>query len=72
MILKDQIKRYEAINGQEAFNLLIDHILGKDWTVVDPMNQDQVNVVALNEIVAKYDNLKRTPWNRFLNWLKSK
>lgn len=72
MILKDQIKRYEAINGQEAFNLLIDHILGKDWTVVDPMNQDQVNVIALNEIVAKYDNLKRTPWNRFLNWLKSK
>ena len=67
----------DPISGQEAFDKLVEHILGKDWYVVMPMSRDQVNNVALEEIKDKYDRLSgkklkddlKNGWNNFLKGL---
>lgn len=33
---------------------VIDMLLGKDWYVVDPLSQQQVNTIAIDEIKRKY------------------
>ena len=33
---------------------VIDMLLGKDWYVVDPLSQSQVNTIAIEEIKRKY------------------
>lgn len=39
---------------QEALNELIVYFLGKDWYVVDPLGQTQVNAIAVYEIKHKF------------------
>ena len=43
-----------VIDGQTAFNELVEHFLGKDWYVVDPLSTEQVNLQALFEIERVY------------------
>lgn len=66
----------EPISGQDAFNEIIDYILGKDWYVVESMSTDQVNRIALEEIKGKYDLLTgrkfKENWNKIINNLKFK
>ncbi len=42
-------------NPQEAFNIIIDTFLGENWYVVDPLNTQQTNTLALDEILYKYN-----------------
>ena len=43
-----------GISDSEFRVFIIDYLLGKNWYVVDPLGQDQVNEIALIEILEKY------------------
>ena len=40
--------------AQDAVNKLTEHFLGKDWYVVDPLSNMQVNPIIVYEIERKY------------------
>lgn len=44
----------KGTDAQEALNILIEHFLGDDWYIVDPLGVSQVNSVAVLEILQKY------------------
>ena len=48
----------KGITDSEFRKLIIMYLLGNDWYIADPIAQDQVNEVALNEILYKYLNKK--------------
>lgn len=64
----------DPTSGQEAFNQVMDYILGKDWYVADSMPTDQVNTIAVEEIKAKWDKATnrelRDKWNKMIDKLK--
>lgn len=43
-----------GITDREFANFIIEYLLGKDWYVADPLGHNQVNQVALEEILDKY------------------
>jgi hypothetical protein len=43
-----------GISDAEFVKFIIDYLLGRDWYVVDPLSHDQVNEVALKEILKNY------------------
>ena len=43
-----------GISDAEFREFIIDYLLGRDWYVVAPLPQNQVNEIALNEILKKY------------------
>ena len=47
----------KLLSDKEVRQELIDYILGKDWYVVDPISQEQLNVIAVEEIKNKFDRL---------------
>lgn len=52
-----EMKPLEPMSDRQAMQELIDYILGKDWYVVDPLSNDQVNAIAVEEIKKKFDLL---------------
>ena len=48
-----EMKPLEPMSDRQAMQELIDYILGKDWYVVDPLSQAQVNAIAVEEIKGK-------------------
>ena len=42
-----------------SLNILIEHFLGKDWYVIDPLSPDQIYTVAIYDILEKYKGKKR-------------
>ena len=71
-----EMKPLEPMSDRQAMQELIDYILGKDWYVVDPLNQAQVNAIAVEEIKRKWDMLTnkklKDKWNNVINKLKFK
>lgn len=76
----DEIMNYKYINREDKDNIfgvgitdsefrqfMIDYMLGKDWYVVDPLSQTQVNEIALYEILEKYSKKYR---KEHKNWKK--
>ena len=68
----DEIMNYKYINREDKDNIfgvgitdsefrqfIIDYLLGKDWYVVDPLGQTQINEIALYEILEKYSKKYR-------------
>ena len=51
-----------STEAQEGLDILIEHFLGKDWYVVDPLPQKQVNTVAVYQILSVYE--KKSLWQR--------
>ena len=43
-----------GVSDSEFRQFIIDYLLGKDWYVVDPLGQTQINEIALYEILEKY------------------
>ena len=43
-----------GITDKEFVNFIIEYLLGEDWYVADPLGHDQINQVALEEILDKY------------------
>lgn len=47
------------ISGQEAFNEVVDWLLGENWYCVDPLSTPQVNALALEEIKMRYKSVNK-------------
>lgn len=43
-----------GISDADFRQFIIDYLLGKDWYVVDPVDQEQTNEIALHEILSMY------------------
>lgn len=43
-----------GISDKEFVDYIIEYLLGKDWYVVDPLGRNQINEIALYEILNKY------------------
>ena len=43
-----------GITDKEFVNFIIEYLLGEDWYVSDPLGHNQVNQIALEEILDKY------------------
>lgn len=43
-----------GITDREFVVFIIKYLLGEDWYVADPLGHDQINQVALEEILDKY------------------
>ena len=54
------------IDAQEGLNILIDHFLGKDWYVVNPISTEQVNTEAIYEILKRNPKLSASEYVRNL------
>ena len=71
-----EMKSLEPMSDRQAMQELIDYILGKDWYVVDPLSQAQVNAIAVEEIKRKWDMLTnkklKDKWNNIIDKLKFK
>lgn len=71
-----EMKPLEPMSDRQAMQELIDYILGKDWYVVDPLIQAQVNAIAVEEIKRKWDMLTnknlKDKWNNVIDKLKFK
>ena len=48
-----------GVSDAEFRQFIIDYLLGKDWYVVDPLGQTQINEIALHEILEKYSKRYR-------------
>lgn len=68
------MKPLDPLTYEQALQQLIEYILGKDWYVVDPLSQAQVNAIVVDEIKSKFDKLTyrrlRDKWNKMLDRLK--
>lgn len=71
-----EMKPLEPMSDRQAIQELIDYILGKDWYVVDPLSQAQVNAIAVEEIKRKWDMLTnkklKDKWNNIIDKVKFK
>lgn len=57
-----------GLTDEEFRRFTIDYLLGPDWYVVDPLSRDQVNEIALCDILDKYSKtyrMERKIWKRF-------
>ena len=43
-----------GITDKEFVNFIIEYLLGENWYVADPLGHNQVNQIALEEILDKY------------------
>ena len=48
-----------GLTDAEFRTFIIDYLLGKDWYVVDPIGQTQVNEIALYQILEKFSKRYR-------------
>lgn len=53
------------MDAQQAVNILIDYLLGEDWYVVSPMNVQQVNACAVEQILDKYSKQWKKDWKNY-------
>ena len=54
-----------GITDREFVNFIIDYLLGEDWYTVDPLSHNQINQVALEEILENYSKRFRKEIKRF-------
>lgn len=54
-----------GITDREFVHFIIKYLLGEDWYVVDPLGHDQINQIALEEILNNYSKKFRKEIKRF-------
>ena len=54
-----------GITDKEFVHFIIKYLLGEDWYVVDPLGHEQLNQIALEEILDKYSKEFRKEIKRF-------
>ena len=47
------------MTDKRAIEAIIDHLLGKDYYIVDPVNNDQANDIVVQEIINRYKPMNR-------------
>lgn len=57
-----------GISDAEFRAFIIDYLLGENWYVVDPLGRDQINELAMYEILEKYSKRYRKEYKKF--WKK--
>lgn len=71
-----EMKPLEPMSDRQVRQELIDYVLGKDWYVADPLGQDQINAIAVEEIKRKWDMLTyrklKDKWNNIIDKLRFK
>ena len=53
---------YPPTDAQTGLNVLINHFLGEDWYVVNPVSPRQVNTEAILEILYRYPKPRIRKW----------
>lgn len=48
-----------GLSDEEFRHFIVDYLLGEDWYVVDPLGREQINEIALYEILHKYSKRYR-------------
>ena len=48
-----------GISAEKALNILTNEILGQNFYIVDPVNQEQANEIIVGVILNKFKELKR-------------
>lgn len=48
-----------GVSDAEFRKFIIDYLLGNDWYVVDPLGKNQINEIALYQILEKYSKQYR-------------
>ena len=54
-----------GISDAEFRSFIIDYLLGEDWYVVDPLGKNQINELAMYEILEKYSKRYRKEYEQF-------
>ena len=54
-----------GITDREFVDFIIDYLLGEDWYTADPLSHNQINQVALEEILENYSKRFRKEIKRF-------
>lgn len=54
-----------GISDAEFRAFIIDYLLGENWYVVDPIGRDQINELAMYEILEKYSKRYRKEYKKF-------
>lgn len=54
-----------GITDKEFVYFIIKYLLGEDWYVVDPLGHDQINQIALEEILNNYSKKFRKELLRY-------
>lgn len=58
----------KPIQAQDALNELCEYLLGKDYYIVDPLNNSQANAIIVDDIKAKYPPVN----SGLVSWLRWK
>lgn len=53
-----------GISDSDFRHFIINYLLGDDWYVTDPISQEQVNEIALCEILKKYSKRFRKEYKK--------
>lgn len=48
-----------GISDRVFVDFVIDYLLGEDWYVTDPLGREQINEIALTQILEKYSKKYR-------------
>lgn len=61
---------YTGITDEEFITFIINYLLGEDWYVTDPLGHNQVNQIALEEILNKYSKKFRKELSNYKRGVK--
>ena len=53
------------MSAQTALDILTNYLLGEDWYVIFPMNTEQCNACAVEQILDKYSKQWRKDWKHY-------
>lgn len=57
-----------GITDREFVNFIIDYLLGEDWYTAVPLSHEQINQVALEEILENYSKKFRKELLAYKKW----
>lgn len=55
-----------GVTDREFVHFIIIYLLGENWHVTDPLGHDQINQIALEEILYCYSKRFRKEYERFI------
>lgn len=59
-----------GITDEEFITFITEYLLGEDWYVVDPLGHNQINQIALEEILNKYSKKFRKELSNYKRGVK--
>ena len=57
----------DEITDREFVHFIIIYLLGENWHIVDPLGHDQINQIALEEILYTYSKKFRKEYKKFIS-----